>query len=115
MQSLLWGRNKSPPQSIGGSGLASISTESSVSDSIVVVDVVVVDGVYVGFHDVVDSYVGCWATVVDSIPRSTSVMMGSKSEALKKITSKKTFIIIFFYRITLINLPSVTGHSGPSG
>lgn len=87
------GRNRSPPQSIGGSGLASISTESSVSDSIVVViavvvvvvDVVVDGGVYVGLGDVVDSYVGRSATVVDSTPVwSTSMMIASvpKSEEM---------------------------------
>jgi len=84
VQSLLCGRNKSPPQSIGGGELASISTVSSVSDSIVVVVtvVVVIDGVYVGLGDVVDSYIGRSLTVVDSISVwSISIMIASVPES----------------------------------
>lgn len=92
--------NKRPPQSpigmaTGGSGPASISIVSSVSSGVVddvvvvvvvvVVAVVVVDvigngGKYVGFDDVVDSYDGRSATVVDSMPIwPTSITIASLS------------------------------------
>lgn len=58
--------NKRPPQSAGGSGLASISMVSSISGSSVVVRVVD-GGIYVGLGDVVDSYIGRSVTVVDSM------------------------------------------------
>lgn len=83
MQSFLCGINKCPSQSTAGGGLASISMLSSVSsefDSIVVVAlvVVIVGGiVYVGFHQVVGSYVGCSVTLVDSMSISaTSITIG---------------------------------------
>lgn len=77
VQSLLCGRNKSPPQSIGGGELASISMVSSVSDSIVVVVTVVVVE-YVGLGDVVDSCIGRSLTVVNSMSVwSISIMIDS--------------------------------------
>lgn len=61
--------NNCPPQSAGGSGLASISMVSSISgfDSVVIVIGVVNGGMYVGLGDVVDSYIGRSVTVVDSM------------------------------------------------
>lgn len=61
--------NNCPPQSAGGSGLASISMVSSRSkfDSVVIVIGVVNGGIYVGLGDVVDPYIGRSVTVVDSM------------------------------------------------
>lgn len=63
---------------------------SSVSDSIVAVDVTN-GGVYVGLGDVVDSYIGRSVVVIDSmLVSSTSIMIASvpKSEEMtfKNIT-----------------------------
>ena len=70
--------NKCPPQSAGGSGLASISMVSSMSGSNSVVVGIIAGGIYVG--DVVDSYMGRSVTVVDSMLLwSTSIITTSVS------------------------------------
>lgn len=63
---------------------------SSVLDSIVVVTVVVViDGVYVGLGDVVDSYIGRSLTVVDSISIwSISIIIASVPKSKEMVFQK---------------------------
>lgn len=77
--------NNCPPQSAGGSGLASISIVSSISGSDSVVVVGIIGGIYVGLDDVVDSYIGRSVTVVDSMSLwLTSVTTTSVSSNHKK-------------------------------
>lgn len=59
--------NNCPPQSAGGGGLASISMVSSIFGSSVVVVGTVDGGRYIGFSDVVGSYIGRLVVVVDSM------------------------------------------------